>query len=494
MRFILVLFWGGLLTNTHAQISAEQTRAAVDDLIEFIAVPNFGLDKADIERNLTWVDVAFRERGFRTQILETEGNPLFFAELPIDEQLPTVLFYMHLDGQAVDPGKWNQPDPYQAVVKRPTDGAWTLLTETTEFDDEDRIFGRSAADDKGPIIGFLHALDALRAREERPRFNVKLVLDAEEELGSKPLAAAVERYRELLAADALIINDGPVHLSGEPSLMYGCRGITTLNMTVYGPGKPQHSGHYGNYAPNPVFRLANLLSSMKDDSGRVRIEGYYDGIELDAETRAVLAAVPDDPEQIHRVLQINAPERVGANYQEALQYPSFNARGIAAAYVGARARTVVPDHATVAIDIRLVPESDPHRLFAAIRRHIEGQGYHIVDREPTPEERLAHPKLLFLYEGGVTLPFRTDLDAPVGQWMSEVIRREFDREPVRVRIMGGTVPIAGFINALDVPALVVPMVNADNNQHSPNENLRVGNLRYSMRLFGAILRSEARLE
>ena len=493
---LLSFFLTVLLTGTLAAQPVEptQVRAALEELNEFLAIPNFGLNRADIDRNLRWLDAAFQQRGFATQTLETTGNPLFFAAREVGDELPTILFYMHLDGQAVDPGKWDQSSPYQPVVKkRDANGAWTPIdtTEWNALDREWRVFARSASDDKGPIVGFLHAMDALRADGQSPAFNVKVILDAEEELGSRPLAAAVERYRDLLDADALLIHDGPVHLSGQPSLMFGCRGITSVNLTVYGPGKPQHSGHYGNYAPNPVFRLAHLLASMKDEDGRVLIDGYYDGIDLDAATRAVLAGVPDDTTQIFQTLQINQPERVGANYQEALQYPSFNARGIRAAYVGAQARTVVPDVATVAIDMRLVPESDPAKLVAALRRHIEAQGYHLVDREPTLEERLRHPKLAFLSQGGVTLPFRTDLDAPIGTWTGEVIRREFEQEPVRVRIMGGTVPIAGFIRALDVPALVVPVVNSDNNQHSPNENLRLGNLAYGIRLFRAILGTEA---
>ena len=494
MRLLFIALGLAFALSSAAQpVSPPQLRAALEELNAFLAIPNFGLNRPDVDRNLAWLDRAFQQRGFQTQTLATAGNPLFFAEWAVHPQHPTVLFYMHLDGQAVDAAKWDQANPYRAVVKKRTpDGTWTPIdtSEWTQLDPEWRVFARSASDDKGPIVAFLHAVDALRRTGQTPAFNVKVILDAEEELGSRPLAAAVERHRDLLRADALLIHDGPVHLSGKPSLMFGCRGITTLNLTVYGPGTPQHSGHYGNYAPNPVFRLARLLASMKDEAGRVTVPGYYDGIDLDSATRRVLSAVPDDTTQLMRTLQINRPERVGANYQEALQYPSLNARGIRAAYVGARARTVVPDVATVALDLRLVPESEPAQLVAAIRRHVAAQGYYLVDREPTPEERLAHPKICFLSQGSVTRPFRTDLDAPIGTWMGRVIETEFGSPPVRVRIMGGTVPIAGFINALDVPALVVPVVNADNNQHSPNENLRLGNLAYGMRLFEQILTAE----
>ena len=496
MRLFGILWFLIGCLSASGQITQEQTRAAVEELSDLIALPNFGLHKKDIEANLAWAEEAFRRRDFRTQRLETSGNALLYAELPHKVSAPTVLFYFHLDGQAVDATRWEQADPYRAVVKRREGAEWQEVSDAemaTGFDPDWRIFGRSASDDKGPIVGFLHGLDALRARNESPRYNIKVILDTEEELGSKPLAAAVRNYRDLLAADALLIHDGPQHLSGEPTIVYGCRGITTLNLTIYGPGTPQHSGHYGNYAPNPIFRMAKLLSSMKDDRGRVLVEGYYDGIELNEATRALLGGVPDDTTAIHRLLQINEPERVGRNYQEALQYPSLNARGIASGYVGAQARTIVPDLATVAIDIRLVPESNADLLIAAIRKHIEEQGYHIVDHEPTLEERLAHPKLLFLYAGGVTAPFRTAMSEPVGEWVSGQMQETFGRQPVRIRMMGGTVPIAAFINELSIPAVIVPMVNPDNNQHSPDENLRIGHLQYSIELFEALFASMPRL-
>jgi acetylornithine deacetylase/succinyl-diaminopimelate desuccinylase-like protein len=145
------------------------------------------------------------------------------------------------------------------------------------------------------------------------------------------------------------------------------------------------------------------------------------------------------------------------------------------------------------MDIRLVPESDPDKLIATVRRHITNQGYHIVDHEPTKEERMKYPKILFFYNSGSTLPFRTDTESPMGLWLKEIVKKEFQEDPVEVRIMGGTVPIAAFINELNVPAVIVPMVNADNNQHSPNENMRIGHMEYAMQLFEAIMLSKPKL-
>lgn len=471
----------------------KQTKPALLELKELVSIPNNGLSKDDIQKNIDWLTKAFENRGFQTKPLANKGNPLLFAEKVIDKSLPTVLFYMHLDGQPVDPSKWAQDNPYQAVLKEKDEtGAWNIIPWESidkKVDPNWRIFGRSAADDKGPIIGFLNSVDLLKQAGKSPAFNVKIILDSEEEMGSKYLAEAVAEYESLLKADVLIINDGPVHISGEPTLIFGCRGITTVNLTIFGASKPQHSGHYGNYAPNPNFMMAHLLASMKDKKGRVLVAGYYDNIAWDKAAAMTMAAVPDKKEDILNLLQIAEPEEVGMNYQESLQYPSLNVRGMSSAWVGSQARTIVPDKTTAAIDIRLVPESDPKRLIQLLKTHIEAEGFHIVTKEPTLEERLKHPKICYFYSGGATLPFRTAMDAPAGKWLTKALTNQYKKDPVKVRIMGGTVPISSFINQLQIPAIIVPMVNADNNQHSPNENFRVDYLTNSIRTFYAILTS-----
>ncbi len=475
------------------QDSGPNLLTLIEELRDFVSIPNHGLDQENIRKNIGWAEAAFARRGLQTQILTTTGNPLFYAEKVIAPDLPAILFYMHLDGQAVDPSKWYQENPFQVVLKTRDSAAvsgwrtidWDRLRQ--EVNPEWRLFGRSVADDKAPIVAFLHALDRLLETARVPAFNIKVLLDAEEELGSPSLAEAVRKYRELLQADVLIINDGPVHISGEPTLIFGCRGNMRVDLTVYGPITPQHSGHYGNYAPNPVFRLARLLASMKDDEGRVIIPGYYDGVTIDPSDKFIMEQVPDDPGQIMNLLQIAEPEKVGANYQESLQYPSLNARGILSGWVGNQARTIVPDYATAALDIRLVPESDPIRLTNLISHHIQDQGYYLVDHEPTREERLTYPKIAYFNAGEPTLAFRTPMSSPAGTWLSEALSRQSGKDPIRIRMMGGTVPVAAFISTLQIPAVIVPMVNADNNQHSPNENMRIGHLQKALEIFEAIL-------
>jgi acetylornithine deacetylase/succinyl-diaminopimelate desuccinylase-like protein len=353
-----------------------------------------------------------------------------------------------------------------------------------------RLFGRSTSDDKGPIIMFLNAIDLLGYEGKQIPFNVKVILDGEEEKSSKPLPEAVRKNKELLKSDFLVINDGPVHVSEKPTLVFGCRGITAMSLTTYGPVVPQHSGHYGNYAPNPGSRLAHLLDGMKDERGRVLIDGYYDGIELDKETRKALAQVPDNIKTIHDRLQIAEPDAVGANYQESLQYPSLNIRGLSSGWVGKEARTIVPSSATAELDLRLVVESDGDRLKGLIKDYLTSKGYMVVDQVPDKQLRMKEPNIVLVSEGSVTDAFRTDLNNPYGIWLEGVLKDTFNEDVVKIRTMGGTVPIAPFINALDIPAFIVPVVNPDNNQHSPNENLKISQINYGLKLFYRILSTE----
>jgi len=466
-----------------------QLKSSIDELKDFISIPNDALIDDDILKNIEWLTQKFNDRGFQTKVLATEGQPLFFAELPKKAKTKTILFYMHFDGQAVDVSKWNQKDPYKVVLKTKKDDAWEILNWSEldkKIEDDWRLFGRSTSDDKGPIVMFLKAIDLIKESNKNVPFNIKVILDSEEEKSSKPLPNAVKKYRDLLKADYLIINDGPLHVSDNPTLVFGCRGITTINLTTYGPIKPQHSGHYGNYVPNPGFILAKLLSTFKNDHGKVLIDGYYDGITIDKQTHTILKNVPDNNENILKNLAVKTPETVGSFYQESLQYPSLNIRGLSSGWTGKKARTIVPATATAAIDIRLVPESNGEKLKELIRQHIISQGFYITDSVPTMKERLANDKILTFESGTVTNPFRTDMNIPFAKWLETTIKDKKDTI-VKIRIMGGTVPIASFINELNIPAIIVPMVNPDNNQHSPNENLKIKNMKYGIETFYKIL-------
>ncbi|WP_224489830.1 M20/M25/M40 family metallo-hydrolase [Robertkochia flava] len=465
----------------------------VREIKNFVAIPNDAEQLDDMKDNIIWLKKAFVRRGFSIMELPTSNVPLFFASGKIKEDRPTVLFYMHFDGQATDPSKWDQTNPYNVVLKEKNGEQWNAIDENAlnnELDLNWRIFGRSVSDDKGPIVMFLNAYDQFVASGQTPGFNIKVILDGEEEKSSKPLPGAVEKYRELFEADLLIINDGPVHPSGKPTLVYGCRGITTLKLTTYGPVKPQHSGHFGNYAPNPAFTLSRMLSAFKDENGKVLVPGYHDGITLSPDIKAALAAVPENTELLKERQQIAVPEAVGSSYQESLQFPSLNVRGLQSAWTGSEARTIVPEKAVAELDLRLVPETPGQRQKDLIRTFLQDQGYYITAEEPSKEIRMAHPNIVRFEEGSVTEAFRTAMNSKEALWLQNTLRTAFKEEPVNIRIMGGTVPISPFINTLKIPAIIVPLVNPDNNQHSPNENLSLERINYGLHLYEALFSSD----
>jgi acetylornithine deacetylase/succinyl-diaminopimelate desuccinylase-like protein len=478
------------------QYGEAEAPQAVELFREYLRIPNDAHFPDDLRKVIDWLTTRFQERGFSTEELETGRIPILLAERTFPNAERTLLVYLQSDGQPVDPSRWTQESPYEPVLReRGDDGEWHDIPWdrlSGEWDPEWRIFARSTSDSKGQNVKFLAALSAMDAAAVTPDFNIKVIVDSEEELGSPNLPAAVERYRDALAADMLVIFDGPRHPTNLPTLTFGARGIATITLTVYGPRVPQHSGHYGNWAPNPAFRLTQILASMKDEFGRVTIPGFYDGVVLDDATRAVLARVPDDETAIKQQLGIVETDSVGATLQEARQYPSINIRGMASGWVGEQRRTIVPSFATAEIDVRLVKESDPERLLGLLRRHIEGLGYYVIDREPTEAERQSRPRIATFTSNISYAAYRTEMDSDIGHWLTDAMVHLFGEEPIKIRTSGGSIPISPFVATLDVPAVTVPTVNPDNNQHSPNENLRLGNFVEGVQVMLAILQQPMR--
>jgi acetylornithine deacetylase/succinyl-diaminopimelate desuccinylase-like protein len=488
-HLVLALAALALVGRAGAGSLREQVERAVQqnipEYLDALRIPNVPAEPRDIQRNAEFLSRAFERRGFDVKLVtNAAGRPVVLAELAPRPGLPTVLFYIHYDGQPIVPAEWSQADPFVPVVRRRNAaGDWSDVSEDAllarPFDPELRVFARSASDDKAPIMMMLTALDVLAAQLAAPAFNVKVMLDGEEEIGSPSLADTVASDRAAFAADAIVILDGPLHASGRPTTVFGNRGIAQATLTVFGSRSPLHSGHYGNYAPNPALRLATLLASMKDEEGRVLIPGFYDGVQLTEADRLTLKDVGDDEPALRARLGIARAESVGGSYQEALQYPSLNVRGMAAGGVGATATNVVPSVAVAELDIRTTPETDGQRLFELVRAHIERSGYHLVDGEPSDAERAQFDKL-----AGFTLDSKQDamrmpMDSGIGRWASTALRAptapQPGNAPVQIRMMGGTVPTDVIVAALPVPFVLVPTVNDDNNQHAANENLRIGN-------------------
>lgn len=472
------------------ELSEKHAVASFPLLKELLSIPNDAFYPDNIEKNVKWSEKAFQERNFTTRRIVTNAAPLLLAERKVKRAKKTVLVYLQVDGQPVDTSRWFQEDPYKPALKKlNTDKEWEEIpwNRIKNYDDDWRIFARSTSDAKGPVAMFLAALDAIAEEKIEPNYNLKIIMDFEEELGSPQLPTAVIKNVELLSADMLIIFDGPRHISNKPTLTFGARGIATITLTTYGPVVPQHSGHFGNYAPNPALRLSKLLASMKDDDGRVIIHGFYDGIILTSETEKIIRAVPDDENQIRERLQLGSVDKVGSYYQESIQYPSLNIRGMQSGWIDENVRTIVPGWARAEIDVRLVIESDPERLIDLIQKHIEDEGYYVTDIIPSKEDRLNNEMVAsFTYEISYQA-FRTDFDSEVGIWLRKAIKTAFDEDPIMIRTSGGSIPISPFVNTLGIPAVTVPTVNRDNNQHSPNENLRLGNYREGIMTMIAIL-------
>jgi acetylornithine deacetylase/succinyl-diaminopimelate desuccinylase-like protein len=246
-------------------------------------------------------------------------------------------------------------------------------------------------------------------------------------------------------------------------------------MIVYGPNRPLHSGHYGNWAPNPAMMLAELLASMKDETGRVTIQGFYDDVvPLTQQERDAIAAVPAPDAQLKRELGLGWTEGGNARLTELIQLPSLNINGIRSADVGSNARNVVPPIASAVLDLRLVLGNTPERQFEKIVRHVRSQGYTVLDREPSADERLRFPKIATMTMGPGYPAERTRLDDPLARSLVAALQQKDD--PVVLPSLGGSLPLYLIRKGLGAPSLTLGYWNHDNNQHGEDENLRLGNL------------------
>lgn len=473
------------------ELALKYAKASFEELHEFFSLPNDAYQPEQIEPNVKWCETAFAKRGFKTQRLETETVPLLLATKNHPNAKRTVLIYLQVDGQPVDTTKWHQPNPYVPALKQQdVKGIWNIIDWNNlkgDINRDWRIFSRSASDARGPDMMFLKAMDIINDLKVQPNFNIKVIMDFEEELGSPQLPEAVSKYQNELAADMLVIFDGPRHLSNEPTLSYGARGIATISLEVFGPRVPLHSGNYGNYSPNPARKLSQLLATMWHDDGRVAIPNWYDGITITDEVKEILKQVPDDEAQIQKDFGIASTENIGNNFQEAIQYPALGILGMESAWVGNKKRTIIPASAIAELNIRLVKETEGDRMVKLVRDHISSQGYYLVEDQPTEEERMTHDKIVRFKAEVSYGAFRTEFDTEVGAWLRRGMLTAFGKDPIQIRTMGGSIPISPFVITLGLPAVGVPTVNPDNNQHSPNENIRLGNYIDGIKTITAIL-------
>ena len=457
-------------------------REILDEAFALLAIPNVASNQDDIAKNVAFLTKAFAQRGVTLTPLRapTGGSPALFGELKAPGATRTMVFYAHYDGQPVAGGGWDV-EPFAPQLSRYRNSVAVesvpLPARGDTVDPNVRIRARSASDDKGPIVAMLAALDAMKALRKQASVNIKFFLEGEEEAGSNHLGDILRTHKDKLAADAWLFFDGPVHVSGAPQLVLGVRGVMGAELTFYGPNRALHSGHYGNWAPNPAVSVATFIASIRDNDGRIRIPGFYDDVPTpSAADRALARAVSATDDSVRASLGLAHTEAGNAALGERIMQPALNIRGIRAGNVGGGASNAVPTSATVSIDFRLVPNQQPARIRALLEQHLTQQGYTIT-RDPAASTRSADRSTLVLvqYDSGYTA-VRVASETPSVQAVKRLMTRSYGREPFTLPILGGSLPLFHFVEQLGATVITVPTVNADNGQHAPNENLRVGNL------------------
>jgi acetylornithine deacetylase/succinyl-diaminopimelate desuccinylase-like protein len=494
-----------MLLTFVASLSAGQTsvrdyrraheRQILAEFTRLLAIPNLASDTPNIRRNAQFILEMMQRRGLSPRLLETktrQSPPAVYGEWKVPGATQSVIFYAHYDGQPTDPKQWTGTLPWQPTWRTTaleSGGKITTLPVSGAINPEWRLYARSASDDKAGVMAILTAFDALRAQNLTPSINIKFLFEGEEEAGSPHLGEIIDRHKDLLAADAWIICDGPVHQSGRKQAVFGVRGDVNVDVTVYGATRPLHSGHYGNWAPNPAMTLSRLLASMKDDSGRVTINGWYDGVEPlgEAERRAI-ADAPAYDDELRSQLGLARTEGAGKSLLELINEPSLNINGMSSGDVGALARNVIPTTATAVLDLRLVKGNDYKRQVERLIDHIRAQGFHVIDRDPTEAERKQHPLIAKVKarSGGYNAE-RTRMDLPVSTAVIEAVQSTSKEQIVRLPTSGGSLPLSIITDHLRTVTITVPIANYDNNQHAENENIRLQNLWDGIETMAAVM-------
>lgn len=465
----------------------------VKSFTDLLALPNDAFDTENIRLNAETISALFAERGFDMQLLEHEGAPpLIYGLLETPGAERTIAIYVHYDGQPTEDAEWTHA-PFEPVLysRAMTDGGEVIPFPVPgdEINPDWRIYARSASDDKAPIPALLAAIDALQAQDIPFTSNIKLIFDGEEERGSdhldEYLAAHTDKFGDI---DLWLFCDGPTHQSGLPQLVFGVRGVTGLDVTVYGPDRGLHSGHYGNWAPGPGWRLASLLASMKDSEGDVRIRNFYKSTEpVSRIDREAIAAAPPVDEQLRNEFAVARSEANNALLGERILQPALNLRGLKSAETGAKARNVIPPSATASIGLRLVKGNDPEAMLDLVEDHIRRQGYHIVRVDPDRATRLEHPLIAKVTRSDGYPAVKSRMDDERVTPLIDALKAAAGDELVLTPMLGGSLPLYMFEEASNAPIVVLPIANFDNNQHAPDENIRLGNLFYGVEAYAAVL-------
>ena len=482
------VFAAGILDAQVAQVRqhrASNEHAILSEYFQLLAIPNVASDSAGIARNADFIVAMLSKRGLSPRKLtgaNAKAPPLIYGEWKSPRATRTVVLYAHYDGQPTDSTKWTGSAPWKPVLRTAAleKGGRIIPVPAAgvRVDPESRIYARSASDDKAGVMAMLAAVDALKAAKITPTVNLKFVFDGEEEAGSPNIEDIMKRHAALLRADAWIIADGPVHQSGRKQVVYGVRGDMNVDVILYGANRPLHSGHYGNWAPNPAFLLTRLLATMKDESGRILIRGWYDDVApLSALEKRAIATLPPFDDSLRRQLGFMLAEGGGRSLAELINQPSLNINGIVSAEAGAGARNVIPTTAHATLDIRLVKGNDYRRQLQRLVDHVKRQGFTVFDREPTPAERLRYPRVAMVKQrGGAYNAERTQMDLPISRAVLAAVESVFPGRTLAIPTAGGSLPLSIISATLGTTTITVPIANYDNNQHAEDESIRIGNL------------------
>ncbi len=421
----------------------------LEELLDFLRIPSVSTDaehRADVRRAADFVREGLERAGLTTQIMETAGHPVVYAERVGDEDAPTVLVYGHYDVQPPEPLElWTSP-PFEPVVT------------------EEKIIARGASDDKGQVYAHIKGAEALLATQGALPVTLKFLVEGEEEIGSPSLGSFIETHRDLLAADVVVISDGAMAAPGLPTITYGLKGLAYAEVRVKGAAMDLHSGAFGGGVPNPINGLARMIAALHDDAGRVAVPGFYDAVEeiKDAE-REAFKRVPFDETEFAEELELTAtPGEAGYTVLERLwARPTLDVNGIGGGFQGAGAKTVIPAGAMAKISCRLVPDQRPDDIFEKLRDYLMKN----VPAGLTVEVENLH--------GGE--PALTPLDSPAVKAAAKALREVYGREPIFART-GGTIPVVStFQKELGADVVLVGLGLESDRAHSPNESFDLVN-------------------
>ncbi|HYF95769.1 MAG TPA: dipeptidase [Symbiobacteriaceae bacterium] len=434
----------------------EHRKAHLAQLIDWLRIPSISAlseHKPDMRRAADWLAAELKRIGMtRVAVMETGGHPAVYAERIDHPGRPVALIYGHYDVQPVDPvNLWETP-PFEPAIR------------------DEKLYARGASDDKGQVFMHVEVLEAILKAEGKLPFNVKLLVEGEEEVGSANLARFLQTEKELLKADVVVISDTGLYARGVPSLTYALRGLAALEVHVTGAKSDLHSGLFGGAAPNAVHALVGLLASLRRADGGVAVAGFSDSVrELSAEERKSFAALGFDEARLQRELGVNAlPGEPGYSALERLwARPTLEINGIFGGFQGEGTKTVIPNKAGAKITCRLVPDQDPVRVQNAIEAHLKAHCPPGVKLE--------------VIRGDGAKACITPIDHPAIRAAVEALAEAYGAEARFIR-GGGSIPVVGtFTEVLGAPSVLMGFGLEDENFHAPNEHFNLENFDKGMR-------------